>query len=109
MGKVADDAMLPHYAPVGGEVLKDDDLGSIVGKTCIVENGAKGFIVRNLKEGDRYLLVPSDLSQPVVGLQEIKSVAKVIWWRSVSQNAGWGYENLKPLGKALARAGFPNC
>jgi hypothetical protein len=34
-----------------------------------------------MREGNRFLLIPSDITQPIIGLDNIKHAAKVIWHR----------------------------
>lgn len=87
--QVADSAMSPYYEAgdyVGGRQVRDEDIKTLLGKTCIVEIGLQNFVVRRIgKEGKRVALVAADPAEQILSFDKIVSAAEIIWHRRISK------------------------
>lgn len=87
--QVADSAMNPFCEAgdyVGGCLVKETALTTLMGKVCIVEIGLQNFIVRRLsKDGKRVALIAADPMEPILSFDKIVSAAEIIWHRRMAK------------------------
>jgi transcriptional regulator with XRE-family HTH domain len=86
--QVNDEAMKPFYGKgdyLGGYVLPERSLDTLLGKICIVGLEKGHCVVRRImKENTGYLLIPSDYSERALLIKEPKKIAKIVWHRTSS-------------------------
>ncbi|MEI6805568.1 MAG: hypothetical protein WCK49_03565 [Myxococcaceae bacterium] len=83
--ELGDQAMKPYFNKgnfVGGYLLPERSIDTLLGQIVIVGIGQKNYVVRRLmKESTNYLLVPGDFTERAVSLKSVENVAKIIWHR----------------------------
>ncbi len=86
---VADDAVHPVYKKgefVGGILVTGKAIDALLGELCIIQLSPEKFTVRRLlQESNRYLLLPANLKEPLIGLDKIMGAAEIIWHRRQPQ------------------------
>ena len=84
--ELGDQAMRPYFSKgdfVGGCLLPQRSIETLLGQIAIVGIGSKNYVVRRLmKESTNYLLVPAEFTERVVSLNKLENIAKIVWHRS---------------------------
>lgn len=81
--EMSDNLMAPFFEQgdvIGGIVVKQPEL--LATKICIVETSPGAYIVRRLLcNADKFILLCADVTKPVIVLDNLSSVATIIWHR----------------------------
>lgn len=84
--EVADQAVRPYFSKgdfVGGYILSERSVGSLLGQLAIVGISEGKHVVRRLmRDTSGYLLVPTDYSHRAVSVKNVEHIAKIVWHRS---------------------------
>lgn len=86
--QVLDDAMSPDYEVgefIGAWRVPNDQLDRLHYVVCLIETTPNHFLVRRLlREGDAYILMALNKEVPLIRLDQITSIAEIIWRRRTS-------------------------
>jgi hypothetical protein len=88
MIQISDDAMSPDYEVgefIGAWRIPHDQIDLLHYTVCLVETTPNHFLVRRLlREGDAYILMTLNKDIPLIRLDQVTSVAEIIWRRRTS-------------------------
>ena len=94
--QISDDAMSPDYEPgefIGAWRISNDQINQLHYTVCLIETTPNHFLVRRLlREGDAYILMALNKDIPLIRLNQVTSVAEIIWRRRTS--ASLSLENM---------------
>jgi hypothetical protein len=85
--QISDDAMSPDYEVgefIGAWRVRQDQINHFHFVVCLVETIHNHFLVRRLlREQDSYILMALNQEVPLIRLDQVKSVAEIIWRRRI--------------------------
>ncbi|MGV8949116.1 MAG: hypothetical protein ACOH2E_07140 [Candidatus Paracaedibacter sp.] len=83
--QLSDDAMSPDYEAgefIGAWRISNDQIDRLHYTVCLIETTPNHFLVRRLlKEGNAYILMALNKDIPLIRLNQVTSVAEIIWRR----------------------------
>lgn len=95
--QISDDAMAPDYEMgefIGAWRIPTDQIDYLHHAICLIETTPNHFLVRRLlREGDAYILMALNKEVPLIRLDQVTSVAEIIWRRRTM--ASFGVDNNK--------------
>lgn len=86
--QIADDAMSPDYEVgelIGAWRIPLEQVSRLHQSICLVEATPNHFLIRRLlRDGDTYILLALNMDYPLIRLNQVTSVAEIIWRRRSS-------------------------
>jgi hypothetical protein len=92
--QISDEAMSPDYEVgelIGAWRISNDEINRLHYAVCLIETTPNHFLVRRLlREGDAYILMALNKDIPLIRLNQVTSVAEIIWRRRTSVSLARG-------------------